>query len=208
MSSSEKVFVAACIASMISVIALFPIDLWKSRQQIFPMLDYDHHRRLRKLKRKNQINSRTPPEPLACFIDEFGWGALYKGLLGDLLLTLPLTIFQVWLYNIYDPKLSVDSMSFLSQILCGLLIGTVTGILSTPSENRKVRFQCGGDSIPSESNYPSNSPIISALVVRLRRWFSGLSITIAKEIVYWMSFIVIFFVTWHLQQHTKGESPF
>jgi len=96
-------------------------------------------------------------------------------------------------------------MNFLTQILCGLLIGTTAGIISTPSENRKVRFQCGGDNIPSESSYPSNSPIVSALVVRLRRWFSGLSITIAKEITYWTSFIVMFFIIWHLQPN-KSES--
>ncbi|KAF2075268.1 hypothetical protein CYY_003444 [Polysphondylium violaceum] len=88
------------ISCIISYFVSYTIDLWRLRLEIYPVIKrfYTYYYHL--LSRQQIIKSRKPIDE--CFIDEFGWRVLIKGVSVDILIGI---ITQFCLFFFYDPLL-------------------------------------------------------------------------------------------------------
>jgi len=158
----------ALVAAMfISTASLYPLQLWKTRVQVFSLL---HKRRKKDYEDEEEGIIRD------CFIEHFGWRLFCTGIYVDIMVCIPLSLLLLQFHNFWDKtQLYIEigeEFSLVTEIYYGILMGIFASLIFTPVVNYRISLQI-------------NIPV--------QYYMAGLQLSILKEIIFWVSFVVPFY---------------
>jgi len=164
---------ATVLSSCIASAALSPLQIWKTRKQAYYYVQYMHIASENGIKKDQFDPEDQLPKP--CFIDQFGWATMYIGITAEVLSWIPVTICIYYACNIWDEEKLAQKISngveFSNEFLYFIIVGIVSGIATSASDNKKVALQ---------------------FYLPCKRYFTGITFGIAKQVLFWSLFISVF----------------